>query len=166
MFWGRQRPHCGHVMHETCVIEMRRRGASGRCPFCRERHHKASRGASACKEASASRMYASPMTTASHCSIAYFNQFPSVDRCAAVRPRTAVRQCAAETLEGVPRRRRPLIKPKYRADVENTDGHGSELVARSGKHTECTSTASASRGTTGTRGLLVARIPQLLTSIN
>ena len=26
---------CGHVMHESCDTEMRRRGASARCPLCR-----------------------------------------------------------------------------------------------------------------------------------
>lgn len=29
---------CGHVLHEQCVTDMRRRGASGRCPHCREAH--------------------------------------------------------------------------------------------------------------------------------
>jgi len=29
---------CGHVLHEQCVTEMRRQGASARCPVCRESH--------------------------------------------------------------------------------------------------------------------------------
>ena len=33
---GRQRLSCGHVLHENCVMEMRRHGASGRCPICRK----------------------------------------------------------------------------------------------------------------------------------
>lgn len=35
---GRQRLPCGHTMHELCVTELRRRGASGRCPLCRATH--------------------------------------------------------------------------------------------------------------------------------
>ena len=35
---GRQCLPCGHVMHENCVAELRRRGASGRCPLCRQSH--------------------------------------------------------------------------------------------------------------------------------
>ena len=33
---GRQTLPCGHVLHETCVQDMKRLGASGRCPLCGE----------------------------------------------------------------------------------------------------------------------------------
>ena len=36
---GRQNLQCGHVTHEDCIREMRRRSASGRCPLCRETSH-------------------------------------------------------------------------------------------------------------------------------
>jgi len=36
--FGRQRLPCGHIMHEDCVSELRRRGGSGCCPICRESH--------------------------------------------------------------------------------------------------------------------------------
>ena len=32
----RQMLPCGHVLHESCIMEMRRWGASGRCQLCRE----------------------------------------------------------------------------------------------------------------------------------
>lgn len=35
---GRQSLPCGHVLHEVCVTEMRRRGSAERCPLCRESH--------------------------------------------------------------------------------------------------------------------------------
>lgn len=35
---GRQTLPCGHVLHEQCVVEMRRRGSSGCCPLCRQSH--------------------------------------------------------------------------------------------------------------------------------
>jgi len=35
---GRQTLACGHTLHEECVLEMRRLGASGCCPICREAH--------------------------------------------------------------------------------------------------------------------------------
>ncbi len=35
---GRQWLTCGHVMHEQCVAELRRRGASGRCLLCWQSH--------------------------------------------------------------------------------------------------------------------------------
>ena len=35
---GNQRLACGHVLHEACIVDMRRRGASGRCPLCRVSH--------------------------------------------------------------------------------------------------------------------------------
>ena len=35
---GRQWLPCGHAMHELCVRELRRHGASGRCPLCRASH--------------------------------------------------------------------------------------------------------------------------------
>ena len=33
---GRQWLSCGHATHKLCIAELRRRGASGRCPLCRE----------------------------------------------------------------------------------------------------------------------------------
>merc|ERR1719162_2918923 len=33
---GRQTLACGHMMHENCVTQMRRKGASGQCPICCE----------------------------------------------------------------------------------------------------------------------------------
>lgn len=35
---GRHTLPCGHVLHDECVADMRRYGASGRCPLCRESH--------------------------------------------------------------------------------------------------------------------------------
>ena len=35
---GRQYLPCGHVMHELCVMELRRKGVSDRCPVCRQSH--------------------------------------------------------------------------------------------------------------------------------
>ena len=35
---GRQTLPCGHVLHEQCITDMRRYGASGRCPLCRQVH--------------------------------------------------------------------------------------------------------------------------------
>ena len=35
---GRQTLGCGHVFHERCITELRRRGSSGRCPLCRATH--------------------------------------------------------------------------------------------------------------------------------
>ena len=29
---------CGHMLHKRCVVKLRRRGASGRCPLCRAAH--------------------------------------------------------------------------------------------------------------------------------
>lgn len=36
---GRQVLPCGHVMHERCIIEMRRFSNSAKCPLCRQTHH-------------------------------------------------------------------------------------------------------------------------------
>jgi len=36
---GRQSLPCGHIMHESCITVLRRKGASGRCPICREAHN-------------------------------------------------------------------------------------------------------------------------------
>merc|ERR1719453_902633 len=33
--WGCQTLECGHIFHESCITEMRRKGASGSCPLCR-----------------------------------------------------------------------------------------------------------------------------------
>ena len=33
--WGCQTLECEHVFHERCVVELRRNGATGRCPLCR-----------------------------------------------------------------------------------------------------------------------------------
>jgi hypothetical protein len=34
---ARQTLSCGHLLHESCVREMRRLGASGSCPLCPDR---------------------------------------------------------------------------------------------------------------------------------
>ena len=34
----RQTLPCDHTLHEQCIPEMRRHGAMGRCPLCRESH--------------------------------------------------------------------------------------------------------------------------------
>ena len=41
------------------------------------------------------------------------------------------RDCVAEALQGVPCRRRPVVKAEHQADVGSPGGHGSELVVRS-----------------------------------